>query len=185
MGEIASAGAPHADNVSSAIMGFFTIVISSNPLKIINLKLPKNVEFAIVIPEISFDTGMARSVLPKMIKLSDLVYNVGHAAAFMSGIILNDIELMGKGMNDCVIENSRSSLIPGLHKVKKAALLSGAKGVAISGAGPSILALVDKNKNITHEVADAMKTTFQRHGIESTLFCSKPGSGAKITNRTS
>lgn len=182
-GEIASAGAAHADNVSPAILGFFTIVKSYDPLEVISLPLPKNVGFAIALPEISLTTSLARSVLPRKVNLSDLVHNVGHAAALIAGIALNDVNLMGKGMSDAVVEPARASLIPGLARVKKSALESGAAGVAISGAGPSVLALVNIEERRMDRVAEAMKEAFEEYGIGSQAICARPGPGARIVRR--
>ena len=182
-GEVASAGAAHADNVSSAILGFFTIIKSYDPLEVVNLRLPKNLGFAVAIPEVSFSTSRARSVLPKKVDLSDLVHNVGHAATLVAGIALEDVDLIGKGMADAVVEPARASFIPGLSRVKKSAIESGAAGVAISGAGPSVLALVDIEKSRMEDVAKAMKKAFEECGVKSQAICARPGTGARIVRR--
>ena len=181
--EVASAGAPHADNVSSALLGFFTIVRSYNPLEVIQLPSPRNVEFVIATPEVVVNTALARSFLPKYVRLSDVVHNVAHAATFIAGITLNNVDLMGRGMADFIIEPARAHLIPGLTDVKRSALEAGAVGVAISGAGPSVLALVNAEKKRAGEVAKAMKCAFEKHGIECQTICARPGPGARIVRR--
>lgn len=182
-GEIASAGTAHADNVSAAILGNFNIIRSYEPLDIINLSLPKNVGFAIAIPEITHKTtSQARAVLPKKVNLSDLVYQVGHAATIVAGIALNDITIIGKGMSDIVVEPARAHLIPGLADVKKSAMESGAAGVSISGAGPSVIALVNTEERRMDEIAEAMKEAFEKHKINSIAISARPGRGAKIIN---
>lgn len=183
LGELASAGAPHADNVAAAIMGNLIVIVSRNPLEVINLKLPKNAEFAIVLPKIRLNTRAARSVLPKNVDLKSMVHNVGRAAAFISGIALNSVEIMGKGMVDAVVEPARAPLIPGLKNVKEKALKAGAAGVALSGAGPSVIALVNSEKVNAGDVAYAMKEAFEEIGIESVTICAKPGEGARIIRR--
>ncbi|MEM1586661.1 MAG: homoserine kinase [Candidatus Bathyarchaeia archaeon] len=183
MGEVASAGSSHADNVSAAILGDFTLIVSREPLEAIKLSLPPNTEFAIVLPEIRVDTRLARSVLPRQVDLSSMVYNIGRAASFVAGIALNSVEVMGKGMMDVVIEPARAHLIPGLSHVKKSALKSGAAGVAISGAGPSIIALVNSEKTSARDVTLAMKEAFEDVGIKSKPLCAKPGSGARVIRR--
>ncbi|MEM2110712.1 MAG: homoserine kinase [Candidatus Bathyarchaeia archaeon] len=180
LGEKASAGVPHADNVSAAILGNFTVIVSREPLEVVSLPLPENVEFAIAFPYFACDTSLARSVLPKKINLSDMVHNVGCAASFIAGITLNDVDLMGKGMEDVVIEPARASLIPGLYHVKEKAVETGASGVAISGAGPSVLALINTKKTETKKVAMAMCEAFRKYGVESEPLCAKPGAGAKV-----
>lgn len=183
IGEIASAGSPHADNVSAAIMGGFILIVSRDPLEVIKMNLPRNAEFAIVLPEIKVDTRIARLVLPKQVDLTNMVHNIGRAATFIAGIALNSVEIMGKGMIDAVIEPARAHLIPGLNHVKEAALKAGAAGVAISGAGPSIIALVDSSRRDVREVALAMKDAFMEIGIRSRPLCARPGEGARIIRR--
>jgi homoserine kinase len=183
LGEMASAGAPHADNVAAAILGGFIIIASREPLEVFKIKMPDNVEFAIVLPEIKLDTRLARSVLPRSVDLGSMVHNVGRAATFVAGIALNSVEVMGKGMVDAVVEPARARLIPGLNHVKEKALKSGAVGVSISGAGPSVIALVNSKKAKARDVALAMKEAFEEVGVKSLPICAKPGDGAKIVRR--
>jgi homoserine kinase len=183
LGEMASAGAPHADNVAAAILGGFIIIASREPLEVFKIKMPDNVEFAIVLPEIKLDTKLARSVLPRSVDLGGMVHNVGRAATFVAGIALNSVEVMGKGMVDAVVEPARARLIPGLNHVKEKALKSGAVGVSISGAGPSVIALVNSKKAKARDVALAMKEAFEEVGVKSLPICAKPGDGAKIVRR--
>jgi homoserine kinase len=182
-GETVSAGAPHADNVSPAILGFFTIVKSYNPLEVIQLQSPKNVEFVIAIPEVVKSTASMRSILPKKVALSDLIHNVGHAATFIAGIALNDVELMGKGMADSVIEPARARSLLGIDDAKKSALEAGAAGAAISGAGPSVLALMKEEEKKAENVAKAMREAFEKQGIKCQTIRAKPGPGARTVRR--
>ena len=180
MGEVASAGVAHADNVSSAILGFFNLVRSYDPLRVVNMRLPENAGFAIAIPNIYYNTGRARAILPRKVSLSDLTCNVGYASTFIAGIALKDVNLMGEGMKDRIIEPARARLIPGLKHVKEAALNAGAAGVTISGAGPSIIALVNTDRADMKEVAKAMREAFREKGIKSDVICSRTGPGAQI-----
>jgi homoserine kinase len=183
LGEIAAAGVPHADNVSASIMGFFTAIVSHKPFEVLQFPMPVNTEFVIVTPEIVVETRKARSVLPKQIKLSDAVHNIARAATFVAGVLTNNLNLMGMGMNDLIAEPYRASLIPGFFDVKKRALEAGAMGVAISGSGPSVLALVDSSKNVENRVAEAMKACFEVNGIHCEVVFAKPGPGARIVRR--
>ncbi|MEM1540227.1 MAG: homoserine kinase [Candidatus Bathyarchaeia archaeon] len=183
LGEIVAAGVPHADNVSASIMGFFTAIVSHEPFEVMQLSMPHNAKFVIATPEMVLETHKARSVLPKHIALSDAVHNIAKATAFISGILTNNLTLMGMGMNDLIAEPYRAGLIPGFSDVKKRALEAGALGVAISGAGPSILALVDASKNVENKVAEAMKEGFEVHGIHCESIITKPGPGARIVER--
>lgn len=182
-GEVASAGAAHADNVAAAILGGFTIIRSYDPLDVVGLPAPKDLEVAVAIPELPMPpkkTKMARSILPDAVQRSRMVYNVGHASTLVAGIALSDISLIGRGMSDCVVEPVRARLIPGYQAVRESALEAGAAGVAISGAGPTMIAVVDAGKVDTLAVAKAMVEAFQREGVEAKAYRAQPCGGAKI-----
>jgi homoserine kinase len=83
-------------------------------------------------------------------------------------------------MNDSIIESARAFLIPGYLKVKENALKAGACGVTISGAGPAVIAIVNKKQTVAAEVVVAMKEGFKSAGCEATAFLTKAGKGACI-----
>jgi homoserine kinase len=182
-GEVASAGIEHADNVSATICGDFVILKSYDPLEIINLKAPQDMEVAVAFPHMvtpPHKTAQARSVLPRMIPIEKMVRNVGNAAAMVSGFASGDVDLIGHSMLDAVVEPARASLIPGYQMVKENAVNAGASGVTISGAGPAMLAVVNKKKTDPTKVANAMKQGFKVAGFEATAFATKPGKGVRL-----
>ena len=179
-GEVASAGSEHADNVSAAICGDFVIVKSYNPLEIVNLKSPPDMEVCVAFPHIatpSNKTEKARSVVPKLVPMDKLIYNLGKAAAMASGFATGDVDLIGASMSDAVAEPARAFLIPGYQQVKENALKAGACGVAISGAGPAMIAIVNKKKADAPKIARAMKEGFETAGCKATSFATRPGKG--------
>ena len=182
-GEAASAGSEHADNVSATICGDFVIVRSYKPLEIVCLKAPPNMEVCAAFPHIitpPHKTQKARSVVPKMVPIEKLIHNVGNAAAMVSGFATGDVDLIGKSMSDCVVEPARAFLIPGYQQVKENALNTGACGVTISGAGPAMLAIVNRKNADAVNVAAAMKEGFNSAGFEATAFATRPGGGVSL-----
>jgi homoserine kinase len=182
-GEIASAGSEHADNASAAVCGNFVIIRSYNPVEIVELKAPIDMEVCVAFPHMDTPTGKtakARAVVPKMVPLENLVYNVGKAAAMASGFAMGDVDLIGKSMCDAIVEPARAFLIPGYMQVKENALRAGACGVTISGAGPAVIAVLNKRKADATKIAEAMKVGFKTAGYESTAIATKPGRGAHI-----
>lgn len=180
-GEVASAGSEHADNVSAAICGDFVIVKSYNPIEIVCLKAPIDMKCCIAFPHINTPmskTEKARLVVPRIVPLKKLIYNVGQAAAMASGFATGDIELIGKSMYDSIVEPARAFLIPGYLKVKENALKAGASGVTMSGAGPAVIAVVNGKQTDTIEIEAAMKEGFKSAGCKATAFTTKPGKGA-------
>jgi homoserine kinase len=179
-GEVASAGFEHADNVSAAIYGDFVIVKSYNPLEIVNLKSPPDMEVCVAFPHMATPankTEKARSVVPKQVPIDKLVYNVGKAAAMTTGFATGNVDLIGRSMLDAVVEPARAFLVPGYQQVRENALKAGACGVAISGAGPAMIAILNKKKVDSGKVADAMKEGFESAGFDATAFATRPGKG--------
>jgi len=182
-GEVASAGAEHADNVSAAICGGFIIVRSYKPLKIVNLQAPKDMEVCVAYPHIKTPankTEKARSVVPTQVTIEKLVHNVGRAAAMASGFASGDVDLIGESMSDVIAEPERATLIPGYQRVKRNALKAGACGVAVSGAGPAMIAIVNKRKANASKVSKAMKEAFESTGLKATVFTTASGRGTYI-----
>ncbi|MFQ5711590.1 MAG: homoserine kinase [Candidatus Geothermarchaeales archaeon] len=182
-GESASAGVPHYDNVAPAIFGGFTIVRLNKILSVVPLTPPRNLEIAVVIPDVAIPrkkTEAARSILPRHVPLQKMVQNLGNASAMIAGFLLSDIDLIGRCMIDEVVEPARAPRIPGYLEVKKSALESGALGVAISGAGPSMIAVVDSRSVKASEVAEAMKDAFEALGVEAEAHVAKPSKGARV-----
>lgn len=183
-GETASAGYAHADNVSAAIYGGFVIVRSYNPLEIINLLAPPDLEVCVAYPHTetpAHKTEKARSVIPKQVSIEKLVRNVGSAAALASGFAEGDVDLIGASMSDAVVEPERAALIPGYQRVKDGALKAGAAGVAISGAGPGMIAIVNKRKANSARVCAAMQSAFESSGFVATAFATSAGRGVHVS----
>jgi homoserine kinase len=183
-GETASAGYAHADNAAAAIYGGFVIVRSYHPLEIINLKAPPDLIVCVAYPHVetpAHKTEKARSVIPKQVSIEKLVRNVGSAAALASGFADGDVDLIGASMSDAVVEPERAALIPGYQTVKDEALKAGAAGVAISGAGPSMIAIVNKRTTSSAKVSAAMKNAFEAAGFQATAFATTAGRGVHTT----
>jgi homoserine kinase len=185
-GEAASAGSEHADNVSATICGDFVILRSYNPMETVNLKAPADMEVCVAFPHMvtpPHKTAQARSVVPKMVPIEKMVQNVGNAAAMVSGFALGNVDLIGKAMEDAVVEPARASSIPGYQQVKENAVKAGACGVTISGAGPAMLAVVNKKTCDSAKVAAAMKEGFRSAGFDATAFATKPGRGVCLLEK--
>jgi len=182
-GEAASAGFPHADNVAASILGGFTIIRSYEPFHAISLAPPPNLGLALAVPDLAVaqkKTETARAVLPQSVPIKKMVHNIGQASGMIVGILSGDIDLIGRSMVDAVIEPARSKFIPSYCKVKESGLAAGAAGVAISGAGPSMIAIVDENRTSVIKVAQAMKEAFEAGGVSCQAFSPKPTTGAKV-----
>ncbi len=185
LGEKAVSGSAHADNVAASLLGGFVIVYD-NSSKVLSLKPPRNLAVVIVTPKISFGkekTRLARKLLPRNVHLSNAVLNIGRASAIAAGFARGDIEAIGSGMEDEIAEPHREKLIPGYRQVKRAGLEAGASGVSISGAGPSLIALVDRTRRSPRSITNNMTQAFAKINVQSTAFVTRPAAGARIVGR--
>ena len=98
----------------------------------------------------------------------------------IAGLYTKDYELIGRSLNDVIVEPARKHLIPNFDNVKNAALQNGALGSGISGAGPSIFALC-KGEKIAISVAKSMDDAYAHTGISFDIHISKVNDeGTKI-----
>jgi|SRR5256886_366858 len=186
LGEKAVAGTAHADNVAASLLGGFAIVYD-DPIRTISIKPPAGLAVVVATPRLPFQsekTRKARKIIPDKISVQNAVLNVGRASAMAVAFAQGDIRMIGTGMNDKIAEPYRQHLIPGYQDVKRMGLDAGAAGVCISGAGPSLVALVDRNNRAPRRVAQAMVKAFARNNVRSTSFIARPAPGATIVKES-
>jgi homoserine kinase len=181
MGEQASAGSIHYDNVAASVCGGF-VIIRTKPLDVIKIEPPKDLVLCVAIPQLSVPvkkTKISRGVLPSKIRLSDSIVNLSNAAAIVAGFMKKDSNLIGNSIKDVIIEPARQHMIPGFVKVKKNALDAGALGVTISGAGPSVIAFTTKSSN-SKKISKSMERGFASVNKKCTCVICYPSKGAYI-----
>lgn len=181
IGERASAGSIHYDNVSASVLGGF-VIVRTDPLDVIRIDPPKDLVLCIAIPKIIVPkkkTEASRRVLPQQVKLSDYVKNLSNASAITAGFIKKDVELIGHSIKDIIVEPARKHLIPGFDKVKINALRAGALGVTISGAGPSIISFTSKSAD-HNKICKAMEKGFASADTKCITIICRPSKGAFV-----
>jgi homoserine kinase len=171
-GEVVASGSEHADNVAPCLFGGFTLVCGYNPLNVIRIESPSELFAVVLHPNIEVKTSDARAVLQPMIPLKNAITQTGNLGGLIAGLYTNDYELISRSLQDVIIEPLRKHLIPNFDNVKNAALLNGALGSGISGAGPSIFALC-RGQESAEKVAVAMSESYQNTGIEFDIHVSK------------
>ena len=178
-GEKASAGSIHYDNVAASVLGGF-VIIKTNPLDVITIDPPMNLRMCIAVPKIQVPkkkTKVSRGVIPKKVKLTDVVANISNASSIVAGFMKKDPKLIGNSIKDVIVEPARQHMIPGYQKVKQNAIKAGAYGVTISGAGPSVIAF-SKNSMDLKKISNAMSKGFKTAHIECETIICKPSKGA-------
>jgi homoserine kinase len=171
-GERLASGVAHADNVAPAIFGGFTLVRSYTPLDIVKINSPSQLFATVIHPQIEIKTSDSRKILKTTISLEDGIKQWGNLGGLIAGLYTEDYGLIGRSLEDFIVEPIRSILIPGFDKVKSESLLAGALGCGISGSGPSIFALSQGEEN-ANEVAKAMRNVYQKIEIDYDIHVSK------------
>jgi homoserine kinase len=158
----------HADNVAPCLFGGITLVMGTNADQIASLPVPPGVFLALVTPDVAVPTVEARAVLPRTIPLHHLVSQTAAVARLVDAIHRHDVRAMAVAMEqDCVVEPARRHMMPRLQQVRQAAKNSGALGVVISGAGPTLCAVCD-DEQTAKTVAQTMEAVYDNEGIDST-----------------
>ncbi|MDK2984624.1 MAG: homoserine kinase [Clostridia bacterium] len=176
----------HPDNVAPALLGKIVMSTTNVKGKVIyrQLEPPKDLYVVVAVPDFYVSTGAARRVLPDKISRKDAIQNVGHTGLLLWALMNNDFQLMGEMMDgDTFHQPYRKSLVPGMDDVFKAAKSRGAFGVALSGAGPSIIAFCRKED--TSKVGEAMVDAFAKNGVNCTYYKAMPNfTGTEIIDIT-
>lgn len=157
----------HGDNVGASLYGGAILAVPRVPYAV---QLCDAAGFeqlglttVVFIPEITGATWAARAALPSHVPLPDAAQNIATAAGLVAGFLTRNRDLLAAGMHDLLHQPYRARLFPHLTPLTEAAVEHGAIGAALSGAGPSILALVDTEH--AQPVADALAGAAARAGV--------------------
>lgn len=162
-GEKLASGVKHADNIAPCIYGGVTLIRSVFPLDIVKLSVP-DLYVTIIHPQIEVKTSDARSILKQQVLLKDAIKQWGNIAGLVAGLQQGDYDLIGRSLEDFLIEPTRSILIPAFDKVKKVSKELGALGGGISGSGPSIF-MLSTNESTAKSVELAMCQIYDQIGL--------------------
>jgi homoserine kinase len=179
-GEMAVSGF-HPDNVGPSLLGGITLITGEKLDEINQLPVPDNLHFGLVTPDAAIPTSEARALLPKSIALKKMVAQTGAVARLIDALYRGDLEAMAAAMeSDCVIEPARARLIPMLHEARATAKRSGALGLVISGAGPTLCAICD-SADSAQKVAAALGVMYEDADIDSLTRATQVSmEGAKV-----
>lgn len=161
----------HPDNVAPAMLGGLVVSIVVDE-RVISLKLPARAKLApihatVVLPNFDFPTKQAREILPAQVERQDAIYNISRAVLVTEALRTGKLSLLGKAMTDSLHQPYRLPLIPGAQSAMYAARQAGAAAVALSGAGPSLIAFSSKARA---GIGAAMKREFENAGLDARIF---------------
>ena len=171
-GEQIADGAFHGDNVAPSLLGGMILIRDNPTLDFKKIHLPQGLYVAMIHPHIKILTKDSRDILSKTVPLDLVIQQSGNLAAFIAALYTSDIALMGRCLQDVIIEPQRSKLIPHFNLIKEIALSNGALGFSISGAGPAMFALCS-NTLIAENIVSDVEQFLTEKEIGNTCFVSK------------
>ena len=143
---LATAIEGHPDNVAPAMLGgFVTSVYDEGLVYTVKKNIDPDLAFAAFVPDFRLLTSKARAALPQMVSHKDAVYNLSRAALATAAFCDGDYGLLGVATKDALHQRYRLPLIEGGEEMFELAQDLGAQAVYISGAGPTIIAVVHKD----------------------------------------
>ncbi|MFO7947490.1 MAG: homoserine kinase [Armatimonadota bacterium] len=145
----------HPDNVAPALLGGFTVCYekADGGHGVVGLEVPDRLQAVVVTPDFTVDTQAARKVLPDELPHEDAVYNVCQSSALVAMLVSRQYDDLAAAMRDRLHQPYRAQLVPGMEEIIAVAVEAGAHGAALSGSGPSILALADEYATSAVETA--------------------------------
>lgn len=172
--ELAIAMEGHPDNVVPALLGgcrlaatgnVETQYIASSSWVICDVPWHSNIVPVVAIPDFELSTAEARRVLPTGVSRADAIFNTAHLGLLLRGLETGRGDWLRAALQDRLHQPYRSGLIRGYQAVRSAAIAAGALGMVISGAGPTLLALVETKQ--APDVIMAMETAWQEEGVKA------------------
>lgn len=169
----------HPDNISAALLGGLVISCGSDDkTHYFKTQLPNSLELVVAVPEFKLSTQAARDILPQTLTFEQAVFNLSRTALLTAGLLTNDLSVLPVALDDKLHQPYRSSLVPGMPEVFDVAKKAGALGVALSGAGPSVIAFTQQK---TEAIGTAMQQAFKDHGVAAEIIITSPATqGAEI-----
>jgi homoserine kinase len=180
--QMATALEKHPDNVGASLYGGFVVAFwDGNRAEHIRIAPHERLEILVAIPEFHLSTEKARTALPKEVTMKDAVFNLSHSSLLVAALFSGELEMIRHAMQDVLHQPYRAPMIPGMETILLEATNNGALGVALSGAGPTLLALVDAQSDSKALLEQFMLDTLKLEQIKAKTLWLKPAmQGAEV-----
>ena len=170
----------HPDNVAPALLGGLMVAaMEGKQVTVARFPVPRELRCVLFVPELTLLTKKSRGILPKRIPRADAIYNASRVALWIAALRERRWEWLEAATQDRLHQPYRARLVPGMYALFDAAKEGGARGAALSGAGPSVIAFAVHN---AEPVARAMMQAAKRIGLAgSTRIVSVNPHGAQVS----
>lgn len=162
----------HADNVAAALFGglVVTAMRADGTVLAIRRPWPEEIRIVAVTPDLVLETKKARAVLPASVSREVAVHNLQRSTLLIAALGERRFDLLWDALQDHLHQNCREALIPGLSGILRMPRAPGLLGIALSGSGPSVIALATDH---FQEIGDSIAHHFGRHNLPATVRCLK------------
>ncbi|WP_209860589.1 homoserine kinase [Paenibacillus shirakamiensis] len=165
----------HPDNVGASLFGgMITATWDGEHADYIKITPPADLDILVAIPQFQLSTKAAREVLPQSLSMQDVVFNVSHVSLLTAAFCTGRLDMIATAMKDRIHQPYRGALIPGMTQILEEAHRHGALGVALSGAGPTLLALVNRQAGTGAELEQFLGDVLMDHEIDARTLWLKP-----------
>ena len=172
----------HLDNVAASLFGGAVLVVTQDPPRFARVRVDARLALVLATPAYGVETARARAVLPLEVPRADAVAQASGLAGLLLGLERGEADLVRVSMRDLIAEPARASLYPGYPEARTAAMAAGALGVVVSGAGPTVVAIV--LEAASRAVAEALVGGYRSVGIEATAHEARVDeTGARVESR--
>ena len=157
----------HADNVAAALLGGFVINCMTPDGGVVAAKRswPSDIKVVAITPHVSIETTHARRILSTQVSRLNAVYNLQRVALFGAALESRNYDLLWEAMQDRLHQERRAELLPGLAEALAIPRLPGLMGIALSGSGPSVVALAAENFD---EISGVIEACFEQYDVATT-----------------
>jgi homoserine kinase len=135
----------HPDNVAPAVYGGFVAALADPPLAL-PLPRPEGALFVLAVPPYEVPTLLARKALPGSVPFQDAVFNLARSALWPAALYSGRYEALREACRDRLHQPYRAGLMPGVEEAIEGALEAGAWAAFVGGAGPTLAALVPRER---------------------------------------
>jgi homoserine kinase len=171
----------HADNLAPALLGGVVVVRSIDPIDVVSVPWPARLRVVLAHPDQQLTTAQARAALPSFVSRPTVIRQMANVAAMVAALASDDLELLGRALDDQIAEPARAPLLPGFAEAKIAALTAGALGGSFSGAGPtSFYFAVDDISAET--IAASVRASYAASGIDCSVRVARVASHGALSD---
>jgi homoserine kinase len=168
----------HPDNVAACWLGgFAATACEGRKVRVACVTPPAAWRAIVALPAEPLPTSKARSVLPASYPLADVVANLQSVSVLTLAFAQARADLLAIAMSDRIHQPYRAPICPLLPLLLPLVGVHGILGAALSGAGPSVLVVVDSEANLPQAEA-AVRGALQRHEEAELVLCRFQPAGA-------